>query len=138
MNKETLRPALRTDLVGSAISALVVIAAAGPLSDGIGVPTSILIALGIVLIPWVGFLYLTTRRATLRAAEVTVVVVGNLAWAVAAPVIILGFPTALSTGGKWVVGLFSLAVLAIGFVELRGLIDLRTTAEEIAVRQRGR
>ncbi len=90
MNQETLRPVLRTDLVGSAISALAVIAAAGPLSDRIGVPTWTLVALGIVLIPWVGLLYLTTRRATLRPAEVTVVVVGNLAWAVAAAVIVSG------------------------------------------------
>jgi len=83
-------------------------------------------------------LYLTTRRAPLRAAQVTVVVVGNLAWAVAAAVIVWGFPNALSAGGKWAVGLFSLAVLAIGLMELRRLIELKSALEETRVRQRGR
>lgn len=121
MNEAILRRVLETDMVGSGLSAALVIAAAQPLSDTLDVPAAALVGLGIVLIPWVGFLFSSVRRPRLRRGDVAVVVAGNLLWALAAAIMIWGFPASLSAAGKWIVGCFSLAVLALGIVELRGL-----------------
>ena len=131
MNEKTLRSVLRIDLIGSALSALVAIAGARLLGGWLGVSPWVLVTLGIVLIPWVYLLYRTERRSRLRTGELAVIVVGNVGWAVAAAILIFGYPDALTTAGKWLVGVFSLAVLDLGVAEWLGIRRLAPEGKEV-------
>jgi hypothetical protein len=79
----------------------------------------------VVLIPWVYTLWQTSRRTPLPTTEVGLVVAGNIGWAVIAAIVLIGYADALSTSGKWIFGLFSLAVLDLGIAEWLGWRDLR-------------
>ncbi len=132
VTEQTLRNVLRIDLIGSAVSVVVVFAGAGLLADWLDVSPWVLVILGLVLVPWVYHLYRTERRQQLRTGEVAVIVVGNIGWAVAAAVLIFGFPDALSTAGKWIVGVFSLAVLDLGVAQWLGLRGKSPTGPQAA------
>jgi hypothetical protein len=134
MDEATLRKVLWADVVGSGTSVVFSIAGAGLIADWIGAAAWIPLAVGVLLIPWVWFLYRTVRRNPLRPTEVAIVVAGNVGWAVAAAVLILGFPDALSTGGKWIVGIFSLAVLDFGLAQWVGLRRLHSDLRSAGVR----
>lgn len=121
MNNEVLRKVLWFDAWASAATLAVAIAGASLLGGWLDVSVGAPVAVGVVLIPWAYFLAHVARRNPLRRAEVGAVVIGNLGWAVAAAVLIVGFPDVLSTSGKWIVGVFSLAVLDLGVVEWIGL-----------------
>ena len=121
MGEQTLRKILWADAYASGASVLFTIAGAALLGDWLDISAWIPGAVCLVLIPWVGFLVMTVRRPELRPAEVATVVAGNIGWAAAAAVIIVGFPDSLSTGGKWIVGIFSLGVLDFGVAQWLGL-----------------
>lgn len=121
MNEQTLRKVLWADTIGSGVSVIFTIVGAALLADWLGISVWIPVVFGAVLIPWVLFLLRTVRREEMRPAEVAVIVVGNIAWALAAAVLIWGFPSSLTTAGKWIVGLFSLAVLDLGIAEALGM-----------------
>lgn len=121
MNNETLRKVLWFDAYASAASVAVTIAGASLLAGWLEVSVWAPLTVGVVLIPWVYLLAQTARRDPLRRAEVWTIVAGNVSWAVGAVVLIAGFPDALSTSGKWIVGIFSLAVLDLGIAEWLGL-----------------
>lgn len=75
-----LRTALLADAVATGAAALVSVALAGPLATWLEVPRTLLIATGLVLIPWVAYLLLLSRRVS--SSGVWTVILGNLAWAV--------------------------------------------------------
>ena len=54
-----------------------------------------------------------------------IIAAGNLAWVVAAAVLLIGFPDAVSGAGKWIIGMFSAVVLAFGAAQSAGLRQLR-------------
>lgn len=121
MDEQALRRVLWADVIGSAVSVVFTIAGARAIAGWLDVSPWIPLGVGLVLVPWVWFLVRTVRRDRLRVGEVAVIVGGNIGWALLAVVLILGFPDALSSAGRWIVGLFSLAVLAYGVLELMGL-----------------
>lgn len=121
MNAEMLRKVLCFDVVGSAVSVAVTIVGASLLAGWLDVSIWVPIAVGVILIPWVLFLARAVRRTPVRPTEVWVVIAGNLGWGLAAAVLIIGFPDALSVAGRWIVGVFSLAVVDLGIVEWFGL-----------------
>ena len=140
MNEQNLRRVLWTDAIGSATSVVFTITGAGLIGRWLDVSPWIPVTVGVVLIPWVVLLVRIVKHAPLRPAEVGVIAAGNLAWAVGAAVLIFGYPDALSTGGKWIVGLFSLAVLDLGLLQLIGFKTLtkrRQPAPVEAALQRG-
>lgn len=121
MDNELLRKALWTDMWGSVAAMAITIFGAGLVGGWLGVPTGVVLAVGITLIPWVVFLAVTSRRTPLSRPSVGVVIAGNLAWGIAAAIVLIGFPDALSIAGKWIVAIFSLAVVDIGVAEWVGL-----------------
>lgn len=131
MEIEILRKVLRTDMWGSAAAVGVTIVGAGWLGGWLGVRSGVVLAVGIVLIPWVLFLAMTSRRTLLSRSAVGVIIAGNLAWGVGAAIVLIGFPDALSPAGKWIFVIFSLAVADIGVVEWvglrRGVVPVRAT-----------
>lgn len=121
MSEQNLRKVLWVDVFGSGAAVVSTVVAAGLIGGWLEVSAWIPFAVGILLIPWVMILLHTVRREALRAGEVGVIVAGNIGWALAAAVLIVGFPDAMSTTGKWIVGIFSLAVLDLGVAEWLGL-----------------
>lgn len=131
MNSKKLRTVLRFDMWASATTVGFTIVGASLLAGWLGVSTWVPFAVGMVLIPWVYTLWLTVSRRPLRSAEVGMVVVGNIGWAVIAAIVLVGYPAALSTSGKWIFGLFSLAVLDLGIAEWFGWRNLRPSRRRV-------
>ena len=77
MNETVLRKVLWADVVGSGTSVVFSIAAAGLIAGWLDVSAWIPFTVGVLLIPWVWFLYRTVRRDPLRPSEVAVIVAGN-------------------------------------------------------------
>ena len=121
MKEDMLRKTLWADLWGSAVSVVVTVAGAGVIARWLDVSVWAPVTVGVVLIPWVIFLAHTVRQTPLQNGKVLFIVGGNLAWVVVAAVLIIGFPDALSTSGKWIVGVFSAAVLDLAVLEWFGL-----------------
>ena len=107
MKEQTLRKILWADVYGSAISVVFTIVGAGLIAGWLDVSVWIPLAVGVVLIPWVLFLVNTVRQSRLRPTDLIVIVAGNIGWALLAAIVIFGVPDALSTSGKWIVGIFS-------------------------------
>ena len=137
MSEQNLRRVLQVDAAGSGVSTVVTIVGAGVLGEWLGISAWIPFVVGLALVPWVLHLMHTVRRDPLRPPDVTVIVAGNIGWAVAAAALILGFPTAMTTTGNWLVGGFSLAVLGLGVLQWIGLRGLLSAAEPM-VAQGGR
>jgi hypothetical protein len=121
MSEQTLRKALWSDVIGSSATIAFTIIGAALIGGWLEVSTWAVLGVGVALIPWVGILLRTVRRDQLRAADVAAIVVGNLVWVGATAVLIFGFPDALSTAGKWIVGIFALVVLDLTLAEWMGL-----------------
>lgn len=119
-----LRKVLQVDAWGSAASVVFTIAGAGLLGGWLGVSPRLPIGVGLALVPWAALLIHTTRQRPLPRRWVGFIAGGNLAWAVAAGVIIFGYPEALTVAGRWIVGVFSLLVAALGLAQARGLTQL--------------
>lgn len=133
MIEQNLRKVLWVDVFGSGVSVVLALIGPGLIAEWLDVSGWIPFAVGVVLIPWVALLARAVRRERLRAGEVAYIVAGNIGWAIAAAILVFGFPDALSTTGKWIVGLFSLGVLDLGVAEWLGLRALRGKVEAAVV-----
>lgn len=133
MSEQSLRKVLWVDIIASSASIAFTIVGAGLIAGWLDVSAWAPLTVGVILIPWVGLLLRTVRRDQLRSADVAAIVAGNLLWVGATAVLILGFPDALSTAGKWIVGIFALAVLDLSFAEWLGLRGLSPKREPSAV-----
>jgi hypothetical protein len=131
MSEEILRKVLWADAIGSGAALVFTIVGAGLLGRWLDISAWIPLTVGLVLIPWVYLLVRTVRRDQLRAGEVALIVAGNLGWVIAAAILIIGFPNALSTTGNWVVGIFSAVVLELGVAEWMGLRDMTHQARHV-------
>jgi len=131
MSEETLRKVLWADAIGSGATIVFTIVGAGLLGRWLDISVWMPLTVGLVLIPWVYLLVRTVRRDQLRAGEVALIVAGNLGWVIAAAILIIGFPNAMSTTGNWVVGVFSAVVLELGVAEWMGLRDMTHQARHV-------
>lgn len=103
--------ALRIDAAGSAGSGVLLTAAAGILSDPFGVPSAVLVALGVFLLGYAAALEFIARGLPRTVRLVRVVVAGNLLWAAGSVVVALVAP--LTALGTVVVLIQAIAVLAV-------------------------
>jgi hypothetical protein len=131
MGEQELRKVLWVDAIGSGVSTAFCIVGAGALAGWLGVSAWVPFGVGVALIPWVLHLVRTVRRDPLRPADITVIVAGNIGWAVVAAILIFGFPSAMTSTGSWLVGVFSLGVLALGVVQWIGLRSLGNAPNSI-------
>lgn len=120
------RTAMRVDAVACALLAVVAGVAAVAWSDELGVPAALLWVVGLVLVPWVGFLLLVATRLPRSRPLVAVVAAANLAWVVgSAAALAAGRPE--PTAGRVAVAGLALVVLAIAGWQL-GALRRRTVA----------
>jgi len=80
---ELLRNVLIADGVVCAVTGLLVAAAAGPLNDLLGLPTSLLRGVGLFLIPFGALVFLLGTRPAPARNAVQMLIAGNLLWVVA-------------------------------------------------------
>jgi hypothetical protein len=83
-----LRLSLAGDAVMSAAAGLLMVGGAGFLSQFLELPQSLLAYAGIALIPYVIFLGMIARRASLSAALVWAVIGGNMLWSLASALLL--------------------------------------------------
>jgi len=80
---ELLRNVIIADGVVCAVTGLLVAAAAGPLNDLLGLPTSLLRGVGLFLIPFGALVFLLGMRPVPARTAVQMLIAGNLLWVVA-------------------------------------------------------
>lgn len=119
-----LRRALRMNGAFSTVSAVLFIAAAGPLTAWIGLNSRLwLIATGISLLVFAVGLFLIAARATLSVPEAGAAVALDVGWVLGSVVLLeLGLFTA---GGSVAVGALAAVVLSFAVMQFLGLRQLR-------------
>ncbi len=114
-----LRRALVADAIASAAVAAAQVAAAEPLQALLGLPLALLVESGWFLVAYVVMLFAMAAARRVPAALVTLVVVGNVGWAIGCVTLAaLHGPTAL--GIAWLVAQATV-VLVFAALERRGL-----------------
>ena len=121
-----LRRVLIADAVISGASAVLLLAAAGPLSRILGVPFSLLQSAGVSLLPFLAFLIWLCTRNTVPRSSVWIVIALNLAW-VAGSIALL-FVDRIDPNRIGVAFIVVQAVAVLGFAEMQ-YVGLRRSAE---------
>ena len=124
MSDRLLRIALRANAVFSGVSAGVLIAGGSALAEWLGIPTAIIVLVGLGLVPWAGFAWWTSR--TLELTAVRVIIAGDIAWVVGAIVVLIGFGDDMTTAGVWSLALVSIGVADFAIAQSIGLRRLAT------------
>ena len=118
---QLIRRALLANGVFCMASGLGMAALSGPLSDWIGAPRLVLVLIGVGLVPWGAMLFAFSRRAEVRRADAWSAIAGDEAWVIGTLILVLGFPTALSSAGNALAVVVALVVAAFAVVQYLGL-----------------
>lgn len=124
-----IRRALLLDAAATGATALLALAAAGPLGEWFSLPETLLRIVGAGLLPFVGFVAWAGTRAAVPAGAVRTIVAVNIAWVVASLGLLLGPWVAPSTLG--VVFVVAQATIVAVFAELQ-VIGLKKLAPAAA------
>ncbi|MFD6166481.1 hypothetical protein ACFWFR_14925 [Oerskovia sp. NPDC060287] len=121
--EEELRRAIRTDAVAGLLSAPLLLLAAVPLAGPLGLPLTLLVGAGVVLLLLATFLWFTARRVPLHRGAARVVVTANCAWMLASVLVLLVWsPT------PWGILLVVGQALAVLWITITEAVGLRRTA----------
>lgn len=118
----TVPLALRLDALASGGLGVLAVAVAGPLEDWLGLPTAVLVPLGLFLVAYAAALVVIARGLPGTRPAVPAVIVGNLLWVLASVIVVVTGVFTLSTLGTVVV-LAQAATVAV-FAELQ-IVALR-------------
>ena len=119
-----LRRALQANGVFSALSGIILIVAAKPLSTRLGLTLpSILIGVGVSLLVYAAGLFRSGRRETINQVEAYLAVILDAAWVVGSAVVI--FAGVLTTTGNWVVAIVADVVLLFALLQIYGLRQMQ-------------
>lgn len=121
---DLLRRALQANGAFSALSGVILIIAAKPLSILLGLTMpSILIGVGISLLIYAASLFRNARRATINQAEAWIAVILDTGWVAGSAVLI--FAGVLTTTGNWIVAIVAGIVLFFGLLQFYGVRQMR-------------
>jgi len=120
MSEGTLRKILWTDLIGSTAVCVALLLGGGPITRSMGIDSWVAVLGAIVLLPWLALVAAAVRSRPGGRGLLGAMVFGNLASAAAGGVLIVGWPSAVSSGGRWELGLFAVALAVLGGLELAG------------------
>ncbi|MGH7600784.1 MAG: hypothetical protein ACREOI_30885 [bacterium] len=119
-----LRRTLQANAAFSALSGIIAIAGAKPLSLLLGVNVSLLlIGMGIALLAYAAVLFLNARRESIKLPEAWLAVVLDAAWVIGSAILI--FAGTLSTTGNWLVAIVADIVLLFAVLQFFGIRRLR-------------
>jgi hypothetical protein len=119
-----LRRTLQANAAFSALSGIIAITDAKPLSSLLGVNvSSLLIGMGIALLAYAAVLFLNARRENIKLQEAWLAVVLDAAWVVGSAILI--FAGTLSTTGNWLVAIVADVVLLFAVLQFFGIRRLR-------------
>jgi hypothetical protein len=119
-----LRRALQADSAVSALSGLILIVAAKPLSVFLGVRLpAILIGVGISLLLYAAGLFRNARRENINQTEAILTVILNGAWVAGSAIVI--FMGVLTTIGNWLVAIVADVVLLFAVLQFVGIRKLQ-------------
>lgn len=125
-----LRAMLYADEVSVLISGLLLIFAAAPIAEFLGIQetpvlffdgTGFLRLIGVGFFIFAGGVFLAARESVLDPAKVKIIIALNLGWCVASWLLLLTQALPLTTAGSWAVLLIADAVLVIALLEIWGL-----------------
>lgn len=123
MEPSTLKRTLAANAAFSGITGTLMVGAAAPLSEWLGIPAWLSAALGVGLVAFAGAVFHVSRHPAPR--RVVSVIAADITWIVGAAFVIVGFPEALSTAGVWTLALVTLAVADFAVFQAIGLRQLR-------------
>lgn len=126
---------LLVDGLASGATALLLLVGADVLAPVLGLPAALLRAAGVVLVPFVLWVLLLSRRSEAPRGAMTAVVVINFAWVAASAWVAFGGPYQPTAAGIAFVGAQGLAVLAfaeLGWMGLRATSALGRTARQLS------
>lgn len=115
-----LRTTLAVNALSSGAMGAAMAVAATPLSDLFGIPSPILLAVGIGLVPFAMGVWRLRRRPDLWPSKVRTAIVADMAWVVAS-IAALAVGSGLTTLGAWVVGLVAMTVATYALFQWLGL-----------------
>lgn len=115
----SLRRALQVDAVASGSMGLLFLVGAGALEPLLGLPTILLRDVGLLLIPFAGFLLWLAPRASAFPALVRTVVGANVLWVIASLVLLVSGRVEPTTLGTIFVAVQAVAVAAFAYMEHR-------------------
>jgi hypothetical protein len=119
-----LRRVLQANSAFAALSGIILLVAAKPISALMGVNAPpILIGIGLSLLLYAAGLFCNARRAAINQAEAMLAVILDGAWVVGSAILI--FAGVLSTTGNWVIAVVVDAVLLFGVLQFLGIRKLR-------------
>lgn len=119
MSSRILTAVLATNAGFSAVTGVVMIVAAGPLSNWLGIPTWVTVGVGAGLVPFAVAVAATARSPVL--SRVVQVIVADVSWVVGAAVITIGFPESMSRQGLWALGMVTVVVAVFAVLQTLGL-----------------
>lgn len=120
-----LRRILLVDAATCVASGLLMTVLGAPLAGLLGLPHALLLGAGLALFPIAAFIAFVGARATESSAAVALVVVGNLAWALACLWVVAGGELSPSAWGTGFVAVQALTVLGLSVLEARAARALR-------------
>ena len=123
MQPSTLQRTLTANAVFSGITGIVMVGAAAPLAEWLGIPAWLSVTLGAGLVAFAGVVFHVSRHPAPR--RVVSVIAADVAWIVGAAVVIAGVPEAMSPAGVWTLVLVTLAVADFAIFQTIGLRQLR-------------
>ncbi len=119
-----LRRTLQANAAFSALSGIIAIASAKPLSLLLGVNvSSLLIGMGIALLAYAAVLFLNARRENIKLQEAWLAVVLDAAWVIGSAILI--FAGTLSTTGNWLIAIVAKIVLIFAVLQFFGIRRLQ-------------
>ena len=124
-----LRQVLKADALLSAATAAAMTLGASVMAPITGLPASLLVVVGLALIPWVAFLLWVATRHTVPVAAVWAVIVLNLVWVVDCVLVAFGVGFTPTTWGAAFAGANALGTLLLADLEY---IGLRRSAQALA------
>ena len=117
-----LRHVLRANTVFSVLSGVVVLMAAAPLSELMGINNPfVFYVLGMGLLPFAGFVFYTSQQTELNTRLVKIILVMDAFWVVGSYFLIFSGTVPFTAAGKWIVGLIAEVVFIFAILEMIGL-----------------
>lgn len=126
MRTRILTTTLIANAASSAVTGVLLVAGAAPLSGWLGIPAWLSVVIGLGLLAFAVSVVLVARDP--QPGGVRQVIAADVAWVIGAVVVIVGFPGSMSTAGLWALGIVTVAVADFAILQTVGLRRTKASA----------